>query len=156
MGGRTFARVGTTPARFEINGEDGVWYWQEKLTDWQLLSLDEKDQLLQNLVIAGISQGEANAIGADVVKSREFLNDFFDEILYGDEIKKNETEKEQKDETDPDEFEDKAEKMDRYDDINVDLHEVSTDEKEFRKWKGLEEDWQEFNKQDDEDVEGEA
>ena len=82
--------------------------------------------------------------------------DFFDEILYGDEIKKNETEKEQKDETDPDEFEDKAEKMDRYDDINVDLHEVSTDEKEFRKWKGLEEDWQEFNKQDDEDVEGEA
>ncbi len=82
--------------------------------------------------------------------------DFFDEILYGDEIKKNETEKEQKDETDPDEFENKAEKMDRYDDINVDLHEVSTDEKEFRKWKGLEEDWQEFNKQDDEDVEGEA
>tara|TARA_B100001029_G_C15056147_1_gene454536 strand:- start:1156 stop:1566 length:411 start_codon:yes stop_codon:yes gene_type:complete len=82
--------------------------------------------------------------------------DFFDEILYGDEIKKNETEKEQKDETDPDEFEDKAEKMDRYDDINVDLHEVSTDEKEFRRWKGLEEDWQEFNKQDDNEVEGEA
>ena len=82
--------------------------------------------------------------------------DFFDEILYGDEIKKNETEKEQKDETDPDEFEDKAEKMDRYDDINVDLHEVSTDEKEFRKWKGLEEDWQEFNKKDDNNVEGEA
>ena len=82
--------------------------------------------------------------------------DFFDEVLYGDEIKKNETEKEQKDETDPDDYEDKAEKMDRYDDINVDLHEVSTDEKEFRKWKGLEEDWQEFNKKSDTNVEGEA
>ena len=82
--------------------------------------------------------------------------DFFDETLYGDEIKKNETEKEQKDETDPDEYEDKAEKMDRYDDINADLHEVSTDEKEFRKWKGLEEDWQEFNKKNDNSVEGEA
>ena len=55
-----------------------------------------------------------------------------------------------------DEYEDKAEKMDRYDDINADLHEVSTDEKEFRKWKGLEEDWQEFNKKNDNSVEGEA
>ena len=46
--------------------------------------------------------------------------------------------------------------MDRYDDINVDLHEVRTDEKEFRQWKGIEEDWMEFNKKSDTNVEGEA
>ena len=71
--------------------------------------------------------------------------DFFDEILYGDEIKKNETEKEQKDETDPDEYEDKSARI-KYVDAKHDLKEVTTDEEEFREWDGIEEDWQEFNR----------
>ena len=41
--------------------------------------------------------------------------DFFDEQLYGDE-KKSEESKELKDETDPNEFEDKSEKFERYED----------------------------------------
>lgn len=75
--------------------------------------------------------------------------DFFDEVLYGDEIKKNEAEKEQKDETDPDEYEDKRDKMD-YSDLNIVLKEKTTDEREFRHWEGIEEDWEDFNRKDEE------
>ena len=74
--------------------------------------------------------------------------DFFDEVLYGDE-RKSEEGKELLDETDPNEYEDKSEKFERYEDsINVDKN--VTDEEEFREWDGVEEDWQEFNKKKNE------
>ena len=75
--------------------------------------------------------------------------DFFDDALYGEEVKKTVEEKELQDETDPNEYEDKTEKM-KYLEGKHDLNEVTTDEKEFRKWEGLEEDWQEFNRKNQE------
>tara|TARA_B100000959_G_C14604595_1_gene469520 strand:+ start:193 stop:597 length:405 start_codon:yes stop_codon:yes gene_type:complete len=71
--------------------------------------------------------------------------DFFDQSLYGDEIKKTEEETELEDETNPDDYEDKAERIDLIEE-NVDLKEVTTNEEEFRVWDGIDEDWQEFNK----------
>ena len=71
--------------------------------------------------------------------------DFFDEVLYGEGVKKSVEEKELEDETDPDEYEDKSERI-NYVDIKHDLKEVTTDEEEFREWDGIEEDWQEFNR----------
>ena len=76
--------------------------------------------------------------------------DFFDQTLYGDEIKVTEEEKEQKDETNPDDYEDKASNMDLIEET-PDLKEVTTDEEEFRHWEGLEEDWEEFNKKEKSD-----
>ena len=74
--------------------------------------------------------------------------DFFDEDLYGDE-RKNEEGRELLDETDPNEYENKSEKFERYEDsINVDKN--VTDEEEFREWDGVEEDGQEFNKKKNE------
>ena len=68
--------------------------------------------------------------------------DFFDEVLYGDE-RKNDEGKELLDETDPNEYEDKSEQFERYEDsINADKN--ITDEEEFREWDGIEEDWQEL------------
>ena len=70
--------------------------------------------------------------------------DFFDEVLYGDE-RKNEESKELLDETEPNEYEDKSEQFERYEDsLNVDKN--ITNEEEFREWDGVEDDWQEFNK----------
>ena len=63
--------------------------------------------------------------------------DFFDQTLYGDEIKKTVEEKEQQDETNPDDYEDKASNMDYHEDT-PDLKEVTTDEEEFRHWEELE------------------
>ena len=75
--------------------------------------------------------------------------DFFDKSLYGDEIQlKTIEEKELDDETNPDDFEDVADKIELIDET-ADLKEVTTDEQEFRKWDGIEEDWQEFNKKED-------
>ncbi len=74
--------------------------------------------------------------------------DFFDQSLYGDEIKKTEEESELEDETNPDDYEDKAERIDLIEE-NVDLKEVTTNEEEFRVWDGIDEDWQEFNKKND-------
>ncbi len=74
--------------------------------------------------------------------------DFFDQSLYGDEIKKTEEETELEDETNPDDYEDKAERIDLIEE-NVDLKEVTTNEEEFRKWDGIDEDWQEFNKKNE-------
>ncbi len=71
--------------------------------------------------------------------------DFFDEVLYGEEVKKTVEEKELQDETDPDDYEDKSARIE-YVDEKHDLNEVTTDEKEFREWEGIEEDWQEFNR----------
>ena len=76
--------------------------------------------------------------------------DFFDQTIYGDEIKVTEEEKEQKDETNPDDYEDKASNMDLIEET-PDLKEVTTDEEEFRHWEGLEEDWEEFNRKDHSD-----
>ena len=79
--------------------------------------------------------------------------DFFDQTIYGDEIKVTEEEKEQKDETNPDDYEDKASNMDLIEET-PDLKEVTTDEEEFRHWEGLEEDWEEFNKKENSDKKG--
>ena len=76
--------------------------------------------------------------------------DFFDQTIYGDEIKVTEEEKEQKDETNPDDYEDKASNMDLIEET-PDLKEVTTDEEEFRHWEGLEEDWEEFNREEKSD-----
>ena len=73
--------------------------------------------------------------------------DFFDESLYGHELRKSETEEDLLDETIHDEFEDKAEKIE-YVDEKHQLKEDSTNEEEFRKWEGIEEDWEDFNKKD--------
>ena len=73
--------------------------------------------------------------------------DFFDQTIYGDEIKVTEEEKEQKDETNPDDYEDKASNMDLIEET-PDLKEVTTDEEEFRHWEGIEEDWEEFNRKE--------
>ena len=55
--------------------------------------------------------------------------DFFDQTIYGDEIKVTEEEKEQKDETNPDDYEDKSSNMDLIEET-PDLKEVTTDEEE--------------------------
>ena len=80
--------------------------------------------------------------------------DFFDETLYGDEIEhKTIEEKELEDFTNPEDYEDKSEKLKNYDE-SVDLKEVTTDEESFRKWDGIEEDWEEFNKKKDKNQNG--
>ena len=72
--------------------------------------------------------------------------DFFDETLYGDEIEhKTVEEKELEDFTNPEDYEDATEKFKHFDET-ADLKEVTTDEETFRKWDGLEEDWEDFNK----------
>ena len=73
--------------------------------------------------------------------------DFFDESIYGHEIEKSETEEELLDETIHDEYEDKSEKMEFIDEKHQ-LKESNTNEEEFRKWEGIEEDWEDFNKKD--------
>jgi hypothetical protein len=76
--------------------------------------------------------------------------DFFDKTVYGDEINHtSETEEELKDETNPNEYEEDRNKI-KYMERTEDLKEVTTDEEEFRKWEGIDEDWQEFNKKNNE------
>ena len=77
--------------------------------------------------------------------------DFFDKTLYGEEISHtSETEEELRDETNPNEYEENKNKIE-YMDKKEDLKEVTTDEEEFRKWDGIDEDWQEFNKKNNEE-----
>ena len=77
--------------------------------------------------------------------------DFFDSAIYGHEIEHKTTEeKELEDFTNPEDYEDKTEKFKNYDE-NVDLKEVTTDEESFRKWDGIDEDWEDFNKKSDKD-----
>jgi len=77
--------------------------------------------------------------------------DFFDKTVYGDEISHtSETEEELRDETNPNEFEENRNKI-KYMERTEDLKEVTTDEEEFRKWDGIDEDWQEFNKKNNEE-----
>ena len=71
---------------------------------------------------------------------------FFDQTLYGEEVGVTTEEKELHDETDPNDYEDRSQRI-NYDEKH-DLKEVTTDEEEFREWDGIEEDWQEFNRKD--------
>ena len=73
---------------------------------------------------------------------------FFDQTLYGEEVGRTTEEEELQDETDPNDYEDRSQRI-NYDEKH-DLNEVTTDEEEFREWDGIEEDWQEFNKKDGE------
>ena len=76
--------------------------------------------------------------------------DFFDKTVYGDEINHtSETEEELRDETNPNEYEENRNKI-KYMERTEDLKEVTTDEEEFRKWEGIDEDWQEFNRKNNE------
>tara|TARA_B100001750_G_C15232814_1_gene458984 strand:+ start:209 stop:616 length:408 start_codon:yes stop_codon:yes gene_type:complete len=72
---------------------------------------------------------------------------FFDQTLYGEEVGRTTEEEELHDETDPNDYEDKSQKI-NYDEKH-DLKEVTTNEEEFREWDGIEEDWQEFNKKNE-------
>tara|TARA_Y100001970_G_C14116421_1_gene793820 strand:+ start:708 stop:1115 length:408 start_codon:yes stop_codon:yes gene_type:complete len=74
---------------------------------------------------------------------------FFDKTLYGEEVGRTTEEEELHDETDPNEYEDTSQRI-NYDDKH-DLKEVTTNEEEFREWEGIEEDWQEFNKKNNQD-----
>ena len=69
---------------------------------------------------------------------------FFDSTLYGEEVQITREEEELHDETDPNDYEDRSQRI-NYDEKH-DLKEVTTNEEEFREWDGIEEDWQEFNK----------
>ena len=85
--------------------------------------------------------------------------DFFDRTLYGDEIKyKSETEEELLDETNPDEYEDKSFRM-KYIDDNPELAEEQNKDdgiKDLGKLKTVdqedEEDWQDFNRRKQEEI----
>ena len=73
--------------------------------------------------------------------------DFFDQSIYGDEIEHKTTEeKELEDFTNPEDYEDATEKFKHFDE-SVDLKEVTTDEESFRKWEGIDEDWEDFNRE---------
>ena len=75
--------------------------------------------------------------------------DFFDHSIYGDEIEHKTTEeKELEDFTNPEDYEDKSEKMKNYDET-ADLKEVTTDESQFREWDGIDDDWEEFNSREE-------
>mgnify|MGYP004130538055 FL=1 len=77
--------------------------------------------------------------------------DFFDKAIYGDEINHtSETEEELRDETNPNEYEENRNKI-KYMEKTEDLKEITTDEEEFRTWEGIDEDWQEFNRKNNED-----
>lgn len=71
--------------------------------------------------------------------------DFFDQSLYGDDVVY-EPDIEELDETDPNEFERLDQQIQNLDE-DVELNEVTTDEEEFRHWEGIDEDWEEFNRQ---------
>ena len=79
--------------------------------------------------------------------------DFFDQSLYTVDTSKTVEEKELQDEPDPEDYEDKTERFKNYDE-KVDLKEITTDEESFRKWDGIEEDWEEFNKKKDKNQNG--
>ena len=49
----------------------------------------------------------------------------------------------------PEDYEDATEKFKHFDE-QVDLKETTTEEEEFRKWDGIEEDWEDFNKKEEE------
>ena len=77
--------------------------------------------------------------------------DFFDKSLYGDEVEiKTIEEQELSDETNPDDYEAKVDRMKfAEDNPGVENTEITTKEEEFRKWDGIDEDWMEFNQKDE-------
>jgi hypothetical protein len=110
---------------------------EEELKE-QLICLTCKTNLKQKKFLAFLEYLMMVGIVSDL--------DFFDETLYGDEIEhKTVEEKELEDFTNPEDYEDKSEKLKNYDE-SVDLKEVTTDEESFRVWEGVDEDWEEFNK----------
>lgn len=110
---------------------------EEELKE-QLICLTCKTNLKQKKFLAFLEYLMMVGIVSDL--------DFFDETLYGDEIEhKTLEEKELEDFTNPEDYEDKSEKLKNYDEA-VDLKEVTTDEESFRVWEGVDEDWEEFNK----------
>ena len=110
---------------------------EEELKE-QLICLTCKTNLKQKKFLAFLEYLMMVGIVSDL--------DFFDETLYGDEIEhKTVEEKELEDFTNPEDYEDKSEKLQNYDE-SVDLKEVTTDEESFRVWEGVDEDWEEFNK----------
>ena len=110
---------------------------EEELKE-QLICLTCKTNLKQKKFLAFLEYLMMVGIVSDL--------DFFDETLYGDEIEhKTIEEKELEDFTNPEDYEDKSEKLKNYDE-SVDLKEVTTDEESFRVWEGVDEDWEEFNK----------
>ncbi len=72
--------------------------------------------------------------------------DFFDETLYGDEIKKSDEADELKDETDPDEYENKQQKFEQYEDDMEVKESGEQEEQTSNQWDSMDEDWQEFNR----------
>ena len=117
-------------------------------------TLDEKEMLSGNLVC---SYCKTNLKQKKFLAFLEYLMqvgivsdiDFFDPAIYGHEIEHKTTEeRELEDFTNPEDYEDKTERLKNYDET-ADLKEVTTDEQEFRKWDGIDEDWQEFNKDKD-------
>ena len=116
-------------------------------------TLDEKEMIAGNLVC---SYCKTNLKQKKYLAFLEYLMmvgilpnvDFFDKALYGDEIEHKTTEeKELEDYTNPEDYEDATEKFKHFDE-QVDLKETTTEEEEFRKWDGIEEDWEDFNKKD--------
>ena len=114
-------------------------------------SLDEDEIVKGNLVC---SKCKTNLKQKKYLAFLEYLMmvgvlpnvDFFDKTLYGDEIEHKTVEvKELEDYTNPEDYEDEREKFKHFDET-ADLKEVTTDEETFRKWDGLEEDWEDFNK----------
>ncbi|MFC1583749.1 hypothetical protein ACFL4U_03590 [Candidatus Neomarinimicrobiota bacterium] len=80
--------------------------------------------------------------------------DFFDQSLYGDDVVY-EPDIEELDETDPNEFERLDQQIANMDE-DVELNEVTTDEQEFRQWEGIDDDWEEFNRQQNQGREDKA
>tara|TARA_Y100000994_G_scaffold206562_1_gene178742 strand:- start:2357 stop:2755 length:399 start_codon:yes stop_codon:yes gene_type:complete len=118
-------------------------------------TLDEKEMIAGNLVC---SYCKTNLKQKKYLAFLEYLMmvgilpnvDFFDKALYGDEIEHKTTEeKELEDYTNPEDYEDATEKFKHFDE-QVDLKETTTEEEEFRKWDGIEEDWEDFNKKEEE------
>jgi len=115
-------------------------------------SLDEENMLKGNLVCTfcktNLKQKKYLAFLEYLIMVGILPNvDFFDKAIYGDEIEQKTTEeKELEDYTNPEDYEDATEKFKHFDE-SVDLKEVTTDEESFRKWDGIDEDWEDFNRE---------
>ena len=117
-------------------------------------TLDEKEMIAGNLVCSycktNLKQKKYLAFLEYLIMVGILPNvDFFDKAIYGDEIEHRTTEeKELEDYTNPEDYEDATEKFKHFDE-QVDLKETTTEEEEFRKWDGIEEDWEDFNKKEE-------
>ena len=116
-------------------------------------TLEEKEMLEGNLVCSycktNLKQKKYLAFLEYLIMVGILPNvDFFDKAICGDEIEHKTTEeKELEDYTNPEDYEDTTEKFKHFDE-QVDLKETPTEEEEFRKWDGIEEDWEDVNKKE--------